>query len=136
MKDLIQKLIIDEPFGIYTRNGLEYTLKDIKNKLHIYLLDFDNVKSLNKKYGYKSVNDIFKKTFSKLNDKFIIGRAFSGDEIFICTTNEDAEIWAINYIEEICIKNNLYFEYIYSKYDPFEEHIKDKLDKMIEKLHG
>jgi len=136
VKDLIQKLIIDEPFGIYTRNGLEYILKDIKDKLHIYLSAFNDVKSLNEKYGYKSVNDIFKKTFSELNDKFIIGRAFSGDEIFICTTNEDADIWAINYIEEICLKNNLYFQYIYSIYDPFEENIKDILDKMIEKLHG
>lgn len=136
MKDLINKLIIDQPFGIYTRNGLEYTLKDIKNKLHIYLLDFNDVKSLNEKHGYKSVNEIFKKTFSELNDKFIIGRAFSGDEIFICTTNEDAEIWAINYIEEICSKNNLYFEHIYSIFDPFEEDIKDKFDKMIEQLHG
>ena len=135
MDDFIKKLITDDYFGIYTRNGLEFIFQQLTDKYHIYLLDFDDVKEMNKNLGYKKVNEIFKKTFSEMQDKFIMGRAFSGDEIFFCTNNQDAETWVIPYITNVCTENDLSFKYIYSYFDPTEINFNDMLNKMIDKLH-
>lgn len=134
MKDSIKNLIIDEYFGIYTRNGLEYILKNNTNIRHIYLLDFDNVKKMNENFGYRKVNEIFNKTFSVLKDKFIIGRAFSGDEIFLCTTSEDNS-WIIPFLTEKCLLNDLSFKYVHSVYNSEIDVFKEKLNELIDKLH-
>lgn len=132
---LLKKLITDEYFGIYTRNGLEYLFENTKDDYHVYLLDFDNIKEMNDRLGYKQVNDIFKKTFSEMEDKFIIGRVFSGDEIAFFTNSEDAETWVIPFLRKICFDNGLLFEYIYTYFDPSKITFKDMLNKMIDKLH-
>lgn len=71
--DLLNTLIVDGYFDIYNRNGFEFIMKSLNEDNKIYLLDFDGVKKLNDSMGYKSVNDIFKQTFSKLKDKYKIG---------------------------------------------------------------
>lgn len=136
MRDvLIKKLITDEYFGILNRNGFEHVHENKTSKCYIYLLDFDDVKNMNKNYGYKKVNEIFKKTFDGMKDKFIIGRAFSGDEIFFSTSFEDAPIWVISYLTEMCAENGLTFEFVECVYDPTKDNLKEKLDELIDKLH-
>ena len=142
-KDLIDKLIIDRYFDIYTRNGLDYIVKDLESnpdnvlkKLNgnplgrIFLLDFDNVRGMNKELGYTKVNDIFKKTFSELKEQYIIGRAFSGDEIFFISDNPYDNI---DTIKNVCDNNELTFTHIEEYY--FYDDIKEKLEKMIENFH-
>jgi len=131
--DLINQLIIDPYFGIYNRNGLEYILsKHERNDLDIYLVDFDNVKNMNENLGYKRVNEIFKETFDELKENFIIGRAFSGDEIFFCTDNF---IFDIDDIKDVCNKHNLNFYSIKETYHPYTDNLIDILNNMIDKLH-
>ncbi len=133
LKETINQLIIDPYFGIYNRNGLEYILSQHeRNDLDIYLVDFDNVKSMNESIGYKKVNEIFKETFNELKENFIIGRAFSGDEIFFCTDNF---IFDINDIKEVCNKHNLNFYSIKEIYHPYYDNLIDILNNMIDKLH-
>lgn len=80
---LINKLILDRYFGIYNRNGFEYILSKLDEQIIcIILVDFNNVKGMNKELGYNKVNEIFTNVFNELKSIFIIGRAFSGDEIF------------------------------------------------------
>jgi len=144
-KDLIDSLIIDKYFDIYTRNGLEYVLEDVTDECNIYLIDFDDIRGMNKKLGYRKVNNILKKTFSELKEHYIIGRAFSGDEIFFLTYNLKDNI---NMIKEICYKNNLTFTYIERRYKHREyqyfgesagtfkfRSISETLEEMINQLH-
>ena len=114
LKSTIDDLIIDKHFNIYNRNGYEYILSKIKKQpeFYIYLIDFDGVKEMNKKIGYSEVNNIFRNIFDELKDKFIIGRAFSGDEIFFANKNinkydiDDIEKVAKKYNIEQILKNN------------------------------
>ncbi len=139
-KNLMDRLITDRYFDIYTRNGLDYILEGEKynNKPSyktsfdgvIFLVDFDNVRGMNKELGYTNVNEIFKKTFSELKDKYLIGRAFSGDEIFFIT---DKKTQTIDEIKEVCKKNNLSFRFITKFYDNGK--IQGTLEKMIENFH-
>ena len=104
------KLIIDRYFGVYNRNGFEYIIREnIEGSYKVYLVDFDNIKGLNSEKGYKFVNELFKKTLSLLKEEYIIGRAFSGDEIFFLTKNLDDNI---NNIRTICNENGLHFNHI------------------------
>lgn len=132
---LIKKLIIDEYFGIYNRNGFEYTLENLQDDIpfKLYLLDFDNIKQMNETIGYKSVNNIFKNTFEEIIEHpgIIVGRAFSGDEIFICDTKNNINIIKI---ENICSKNKLTFKYI-EEFILSNINIKDKLNSMIDNFH-
>jgi GGDEF domain-containing protein len=144
-KELINSLIIDKYFDIYTRNGFEYVLEGVTDECKIYLIDFDDIRGLNKKIGYKEVNNILKKTFSELKEKYTIGRAFSGDEIFFLTydLNDD-----INTIKDVCLNNNLTFTYIERRYKHVEHqyfgenaggvkfrYISEILEEMINELH-
>jgi len=144
-KDLINDLIIDKYFSIYTRNGFEYVLEGITDDCKIYLIDFDDIRGLNKKIGYKEVNNILKKTFSELKEHYTIGRAFSGDEIFFITHNLNDDI---NTIKKICSNNNLTFTYIERIYKHMEHqyfgenaggvkfrYIPEILEEMINELH-
>lgn len=132
-KELLQKLINDSYFDIYTRNGLEYILSQPKhNDINIYLVDFKNVKGMNQSMGYRKVNDLFKEVFSTLKNEFIIGRAFSGDEIFFC--NENFMI-GIEHIIEVCKKYNLELTSIKGTYHPYSDNIRIVLDDMIDLLH-
>lgn len=133
--NLLKKLIIDEYFGILNRNGFEHVIEHSINKYYIFLLDFNNIKKMNKELGYKKVNEIFKNTFNDMKDKFIIGRAFSGDEIFFCTSEDDAPIWVIPYLTEKCSNNGLSFGYNYCVYDPTKDNLKDKLNELIDNFH-
>ena len=132
-KELIQKLIIDPYFNIYTRNGLEYILSQDSDKtdLDIYLVDFNNVKGMNLSMGYQAVNDLFKKVFEDLKPYFTIGRAFSGDEIFFCTH----DFMNTTDIEMVCRKYNLELVIIKEIYHPYFDDITVVLENMIEKLH-
>ena len=127
MKTLINELIIDRYFGIYTRNGLDYILKDY-DKLNIYLLDFDNIKRLNTQIGYKNVNNIFYKMFEEFKNEYVVGRAFSGDEILVCSS----DFVDIEKIENICSKFDMSFKYVYAKTNNNTTEI---IDKLIDKLH-
>ncbi len=132
-KELIQKLIQDPYFGIYTRNGLEYILSlNEHTDMEIYLVDFNNVKGMNNSMGYKKVNDLFKEVFSHLKKDFIIGRAFSGDEIFFCTDNFMIDI---SHIISVCNKYNLEMNSVKGSYRPAFEDITVVLDDMIDMLH-
>lgn len=142
-KNLINELIIDRYFGIYTRNGFEYVLKDVKEDCKIFLVDFDDIRGMNKKLGYNKVNDILKKTFSELKEQYIIGRAFSGDEIFFLTYNLNDNI---DTIKNICLENNLTFTHIEETHYDMIRHtmgtyeitfhkISETLEKMIENFH-
>ena len=132
-KELIQKLIQDPYFGIYTRNGLEYILSQHEHTdMNIYLVDFNNVKGMNNSMGYKKVNDLFKEVFSHLKDEFIIGRAFSGDEIFFC---HDNFMVGIEEILSVCKKYNLEMISIKATYHPYSDDIRIVLDDMIDMLH-
>jgi len=144
-KGFIDSLIIDKYFGIYTRNGFEYVLEDVTDDCKIFLIDFDDIRGLNKKLGYSKVNDILKGTFAELKEHYTIGRAFSGDEIFFLTYNLDD---SIDMIKDVCSKNDLTFTYIEEKfkhreYQYFGEkagtfkfvYIPELLERMINKLH-
>ena len=127
----IDKLIIDRYFDIYNRNGFEYIVNEkIKNKCIIYLIDFDNIKSMNSKIGYNKVNELFKKSFHNLKSYYIIGRAFSGDEIFFLSEDINDNI---DKIVKACNENKLYFsKWISLVYN--NEPIDIFLEKMIENL--
>lgn len=131
---IIKKLIIDPYFDIYNRNGLEYIISTkYKDKhLDIYLVDFNNVKGMNQSMGYRKVNDLFKEVFSMLKKDFIIGRAFSGDEIFFCTTNYNL---SITDIINVCKHFNLELESLKSFYIPGND-ISNIFDDMIDVLHN
>ena len=131
---LIEKLIIDPYFDIYTRNGLEYILErnNLDNDLVIFLIDFNNLKALNNRLGYKKVNELFKELFSVLKHEFIIGRAFSGDEVFLCTENY---MLNIDNIKQVCLEYNLEFKSIWGIYNPHYGKLSTFLDKLIEQLH-
>jgi GGDEF domain-containing protein len=143
-KGLIESLIIDRYFDIYTRNGFEYVLEEAEEKdCKIFLIDFDDIRGMNKKLGYSKVNDILKNTFSELKEYYTIGRAFSGDEIFFLTYNLSDNI---DMIKDICSKNNLTFTYIekthrymikhtMGKYEITFHKLQDTLEEMINELH-
>jgi len=144
-KDLIDSLIIDKYFDIYTRNGFEYVLEGVTDDCKIYLIDFDDIRGLNKKIGYKEVNNILKKTFSELKEKYTIGRAFSGDEIFFLTYDLSDDI---DIIKKVCLKHNLTFTYIERRYKHMEhqyfgknaggvkfKYIPEILEEMINEFH-
>lgn len=130
-EDILNTLIIDKYFDIYNRNGFEYIMESLIESYKIYLLDFDGIKGLNNKLGYKNVNEIFKETFSTLKDKYIIGRAFSGDEIFFATSNLNDDI---SYIKFICDENGLMFQYIEKIYNT-NDNLEEILDYMIDNFH-
>jgi len=131
-KDLINTLITDKYFGIYTRNGFDYIMKEeIYEDSKFYLLDFDNVKKMNKDLGYMEVNKIFKNLFAELKDQYIIGRAFSGDEIFFHTYFTDD---MIDNITKVCKKHGVTFRYI-EDFLKVGDNIEEKLEKMIENFH-
>ena len=93
--NVIEELCTDVAFGILTRNGLEYKIKEMKDKSGLFLiwLDFCNVSKMNTLVGYEEVNNRFRtlfKHFEKTDD--LIGRCFSGDEIIIITKNTDCLI--------------------------------------------
>ena len=127
---LIQTLIIDPYFGIYTRNGLEYILSQNDVDINIYLVDFNDVRGMNKSLGYRKVNDIFKTTFEKLKEDFIIGRAFSGDEIFFCTENNIN----IEKVISVCESHGLGMIYVKGTYQSKDD-IRIVLDNLLDKLH-
>jgi len=142
-EDLINELITDRYFDIYTRNGFEFVLKDVKKDCKIFLVDFDDIRGMNKKIGYTKVNDILKKTFSELKDQYIIGRAFSGDEIFFLTYDLSDNI---DTIKNVCLENNLTFTHIEETHYDMIKHtmgtygisfhkIPETLEKMIENFH-
>ncbi len=132
-KELIKKLIVDPYFNIYNRNGLEYILSQHKHtNLDIYLVDFNNVKGMNQSMGYRKVNEIFTEVFSKLKPIFIIGRAFSGDEIFFCTDNF---MFDISHIISVCKEYNLELNSIKGTYHPYYDNISIVLDNLIDTLH-
>jgi GGDEF domain-containing protein len=127
----IDNLIIDKYFSIYNRNGFEYIINNkVKSKCKIYLIDFNNVKKMNKDIGYLNVNNIFKNTFSLLKKDYIIGRAFSGDEIFFLTNDINDKI---DKIKKVCNDNSLKFKYIECIYNNDIE-LNIFLEKMIEKF--
>jgi len=130
-KKLIDTLIKDRYFDIYNRNGFEYLLEEACDDAKIYLVDFDNVRGMNKELGYVKVNEIFKETFAELKEKYVIGRAFSGDEIFFHTFDIVDEI---DTIKTVCNKHNLKFRYI-EHYHKNGSDIKDTLEKMITNFH-
>jgi len=132
-KELLQKLITDPYFDIYTRNGLEYILSENKlTDLDIYLVDFSNVKGMNQRMGYSKVNDLFKEVFSILKPHFTIGRAFSGDEIFFCTDNKSLDI---SHIIGVCKDYNLELDSVKMTYYSNIHNINTLLDGMIDMLH-
>ena len=97
-----------------------------------YLVDFKNVKGMNQSMGYSKVNDLFKEVFSTLKNEFIIGRAFSGDEIFFCTDNF---IVGAEEIINACKKYNLELISIKGIYHSYSDDISQILDNMIDMLH-
>lgn len=86
-EDKIDKLIIDDVWGIYTRNGFLNKLKTNKYK-HFALIDINDMHCLNNKYGYEWVNTKIKNIFTIWLSEFenldvIVGRYYYGDEIII-----------------------------------------------------
>ena len=89
---VIEELCHDNAFGILTRNGLEYKLKQIDDITNYRLiwLDFCNVSKSNMLLGYEEVNRRFRELFKQFGSADeIIGRCFSGDEIIVITKNTD-----------------------------------------------
>lgn len=135
---LIEKLIYDKYFGIYTRNGFEYVLKYLYADCKFYLIDFDDVGGLNECMGYIKVNDLLREVFKELKNDYIIGRAFSGDEIFFQTYRLDDDI---SKIKDVCKKYNLSFNYIEKYYNIknqsrfCENHLSNFLECMINNFH-
>lgn len=130
-RDLINSLIIDRYFDIYTRNGFEYVLGEVEDDCKIFLVDFDDIRGMNHKYGYTKVNDIMKKTFSELKEQYIIGRAFSGDEIFFFSYDLNDNI---DVIRNVCFSNNLTFAYTEDIHKVTSD-ISDTLENMIKNFH-
>ena len=129
---LIEELINDKFFNIYTRNGLEYVMENElvdHGELHVCLIDICNVKKLNEKLGYRNVNMVFRNVLSGLKDYFIMGRAFSGDEIFFITNKNDK----FPIIETMFDHYNLKFRHVSDKYGwdiPVEEFLNNMIDKL------
>jgi hypothetical protein len=128
---LISELIIDRYFGIYNRNGFEYILSNLDDDMMcITLVDFNSVKEMNKKHGYKKVNEIFTSIFNELKDNFIIGRAFSGDEIFFYSKNG---VFDVETIITTSKKYDLELENVFKICN--SKNITNQLEMMIDELH-
>lgn len=108
---LINELIMDDCFGILTRNGLKYKLKNIE-QFNALFIDFTNIHHLNNLIGYTLVNKVIKFGFKRMLREMphlIIGRLFSGDEIVIVTLKND-----LNEVKELADKS-LLLNYKYRK---------------------
>lgn len=128
---LISDLIIDKYFGIYNRNGFEYVISNLYEKeVFIILVDFNDVKGMNKKHGYTKVNEIFTDLFNDLKYKFIIGRAFSGDEIFFYPKETG---YGIKEIIKISRRYGLELDDVYGMCNI--KNINNNLNRLLDKLH-
>lgn len=87
---------------------------------------------MNSSLGYKTVNNIFKNLFNELKSDFIIGRAFSGDEIFFYVKNNNKKPIDTIYLK--CLKYNLNYKYISDIYNS-KDILGEFLENLIEKLH-
>lgn len=114
-KELIQALIVDKFYGIYTRNYLDVIVSNAYKNVnyHTIIIDFDGVGKMNMAFGYDITNNIFKKLFSDFKNKpdmreVIIGRWFSGDEIALITTQNPNYVLGI--FSECCYSSKLTFK--------------------------
>lgn len=80
----MKNLLKDKAFGILTRNGFECMLT--KDTHIIYLLDFKNMRKMNKENGHEKTNKTIRQFFKSLKKDYIIGRCYYGDEILIAST--------------------------------------------------
>ena len=85
---IIKYLSTDRAFGILSRNALELQIKNLQAPFDAVFFDFNNLKELNIKIGYKEVNEKIREMFKTFPFKRteLVGRWFYGDEIVIITT--------------------------------------------------
>jgi len=68
----------------------EEEILKLSGSFDFIFIDFDGISELNRKNGYKTVNDIFTDIFHTFDfrEDDLVGRWFSGDEIIIITKND------------------------------------------------
>jgi len=100
----IERLSNDKAFGILTRNALEEKLNNKRVPFNCLFIDICNMGNLNGLLGYEKVNEIIRNMFIefKVENNFIIGRWFSGDEIVIV----GKDISCILFKLKVCSRNH------------------------------
>lgn len=128
---IIQKLLWDDIFDIYSRQGIFNYIEFLQKDINVYLLDFVKISELNSKFSYEYVNELFKKSFNELKkNNIIFGRCYLGDEIIVINENVD-----INKIKKVFNKNKLSFRYIKKFYKYNEKSVGNFIKNLSDELH-
>lgn len=136
IKDLrtkVEELSWDEPFGMWTRGAfLQFCRVMPRGIKTVVFLDFDEIHSLNRRFGYSEVDRRVRSTFSiPFRRSDLVARWFSGDEIVILLDcdREGAEL-KIAQLRESARRHGLTFTYEIGEWDVGRQSI----FKVIEKL--
>jgi GGDEF domain-containing protein len=89
LKSLIETLITDKIFNVYTRQGLDIKISELGNDAKfLVFIDVDKMHDANEQYGYEGTNTRIKNSLDiRSTDIVIKSRWFSGDELIILTIN-------------------------------------------------
>jgi GGDEF domain-containing protein len=88
----IDQLSWNAAYGCYTREGfLREKWPQIAGTVKwIIYFDIDNMNKLNEKYGHSGVDARIKESLQVRGSDFVAGQRYSGDEIFVCITEDDS----------------------------------------------
>lgn len=93
---LLNNIFIDQFTGLFNRNLWEYLVKNRFKCCSLCLIDIDNLKEINDKYGHlkgdRVINEVSKKLIMFFNMKSDIVIKYGGDEFIILTDKKENEI--------------------------------------------
>jgi diguanylate cyclase (GGDEF)-like protein len=87
----IKKLYLCPSYGCLTRQGIDAKWQKNKNKSNqsLIFLDLDNIHKCNEQWGYEVVDTKIKASL-KCRKNELLGRWYSGDELIIIVSTEEA----------------------------------------------
>jgi hypothetical protein len=106
--NLLINALTDSAYGILTRQGMEFFLKNTNSGYYIFC-DIDGMHDLNALHGsYEPVNAMIKASCAVLRqDEVLIGRWFSGDELLVHVDTLESAIIVANRWRNEMIHNGL-----------------------------
>ena len=87
---LAQELAWNDEYGCYTRPGFRKLIwPSIAEEVKwIIYFDIDGMGELNAQFTHEGVNAMIKASLSVRGSDYITGQRYSGDEIFVCVTDD------------------------------------------------